>query len=206
MKRLTAVLLAITFYLGSVQPASAVSDPPLFSCQQPVGSVIAAYEEGTHGIPGDTSTHTGSDYVYKVDDAHVLQCFCPEQGQVGIQSNWWKVLQLSMEEVEYYVKRGWVYVPNGQLWGLDESPYLVKNASYECRGVGGSNGSGGSSNGSSSTNNSTNDQGGVGGAGAVLGEVLGVSVLAATGGVRTIFLLVMIAGIFAWLAYRLRKD
>lgn len=202
MKRLITVLLATVFLQWGVQPALAVSDPPLFSCQQPIGNLIAAYDQGTHGIPGDTSTYTGSDYVYKVDDDHVLQCFCPEQGQVGIQSNWWKVPHLAAEEIEYYVKRGWIFVPNGQLWGLDESAYLVKNASYECHGVGGSNGIGGSSSNNSSSNSSS-DASGVGGA---VGGVLGVSTLAATGSASSILLFVVIGSLFAVIALRLRRK
>jgi uncharacterized membrane protein YgcG len=202
MKRLVIIcLLAVLFPLNTTV-VRAVSDPPLFSCSAPVGSSIASYSSGTHGIPGDTGTYTGSDAVYRVDSDHLLQCFCPDNNTSGIQSNWWKVTGLDQEEISYFQKRGWIYIPNGSQWGLEEAPYLVKNDFYACHSNGGGNGgSGGGSSSSSSTSGSS--ESGVGG---VAGSILGVSTLAATGSARTILLFALVSLVFAYAAYRLRRE
>lgn len=210
MKKLAIICLVAVLFSLTVQTVRAVSAPPLFSCTAPVGSTVASYSVGTHGIVGDASTHTGSDAVYRVDSDHLLQCFCPDNNQSGIQSNWWKVTDLSEEDLSYFQKIGWIYVPNGALWGLDESPYLVKNDFYQCHPSDGGNGgsNGGSSNSSSSSSNgssgsSSSNDNGVGG---WVGSVLGVSSLADTGTMRAILMFLFVGGVFAWAAYRLRRD
>lgn len=204
MRRLSVLLVLGLFFQLSVQTVRAVSDPPLFTCITPIGEVIATYPSGTHGIPGDNGTYTGSDTVYRIDSDHLLQCFCPDNNQSGIQSNWWKISGLSEEDISFFRKRGWIYVPNGALWGLDEAPYLVRNEFYACQGQGGGsdNGGGGGSSSSSSGGSSSSDSGVGGGA----GSVLGVSALAETGSARTILAFLIIGGLFAFAAYKLRRQ
>lgn len=211
MKRLVIIcLIAILFPLAA-PTVKAVSDPPQFSCVSPIGVTIAAYSEGTHGIPGDAGTYTGSDTVYRVDSDHVLQCFCPDNGNNGIQSNWWKVSEASESDINYYEKRGWVYIPNGLLWGLEDSSYFVKNASYSCSSDNGTGGTGGNNNGGgSSSSNTSNSSGGSSssdnGVGGAIGSVLGASALAATGTARSIVLFTLVGLVFAWAAFRLRRE
>jgi len=224
MQKFIIIFLVAVLFTLTPQTVRAVNDRPIFSCSAPIGTIIASYSSGTHGIPGDYGTHTGSDTVYQVNTDHVLQCFCPDNGQSGIQSNWLKVSDLSQEELYYYQKLGWVYVPNGSLWGLDEASFLVKNDSYECRsseGGSGGSGSGNSgntggnnggssnsgsnssvSNGSGSNGSSTSDSG----IGGLIGNVLGITALANTGSARTILFFIVVGGFFAWAAFRLRRE
>jgi len=209
MKQLVIICLIAVLFPLTAQTVKAVSTPPQFSCSAPIGQTIASYSEGTHGIPGDSATYTGSDTVYRVDSDHVLQCFCPDNGN-GIQSNWWKVSEVSEDDINYYQKLGWVYIPNGALWGLDDSSYFVKNTSYSCSSDGGTGGTGGNNGGSgsgssssSNSNSSSNNDNGVGGA---IGSILGASALAATGSARSIVLFTLVGVIFAWAAYRLRRE
>lgn len=123
----------------------AVDSPNFTTCPNPNGSLIASYDSGTHGIVGDYSTHTGSDYVYKTSETTVTQCFCAENGVDGIQTNWWNAAELTQDEINGLEKDGWLLVPNGALWGLSQDPYLAKNLNFACGGGSG----GGSSNGSS---------------------------------------------------------
>jgi hypothetical protein len=186
---LSAVFLMLAFgFAGNVQ-AQGIADPPLFSCTHPLGSVIADYDSGVHGIPGDTRTYTGSDTVYNVDDEHVLQCFCPDNSNSGIQSNWWEVSHLSDDERDFFIRRGWVFIPNGGNWGLKNAPYLVKNDGFSCKSDGG--GSGGRSN---SSKKNSSGRGGV-------GEVLGVSSLAGTGNSATMLGSFGLSFVFGGLAY-----
>lgn len=132
-------LVSTIFFLLSAAPAFAVSDPPLFSCELPVGTLVSSYDQGVHGIPGKTKTYTGSDRVYRVDESHVLQCFCPANGGEGIQSNWWSIGELDAADRGFFERRGWVFVPTGSIWGLQDTAYLVKNDPTSC----GNNGRGG---------------------------------------------------------------
>lgn len=132
----------------SVGQVSAVEVPQFPSCTNPQGEQIASYSSGTHGVPGDTNTYTGSDHVYRLNSEQVLQCLCAESGN-GIQTNWFKVGQLSEQEQKTYEVAGYTYIPNGAAWGLEETGYVAKNSSYSCRstGTGGSVQSGSSSQG-----------------------------------------------------------
>lgn len=105
--------------------------PQFPSCSNPTGTVIASYDQGTHGIVGDTSTHTGSDKVYKINNIQTLQCFCDEN-QNGIETMWWKIDGLTIEEINTLKNLGWHYVPSGSNWGLDNLPYMAFNNNYLC--------------------------------------------------------------------------
>lgn len=185
MKTTRILFVAALSFLVSFNAAKAVNDPPLFTCGLPVGTTIAN-TTGTHGIAGDFSTHTGNDIVYNVDGAHVLQCFCPDNSIDGVQSNWWKVDSLSESDKDFFVRRGWVLIPNGSLWGLDNSPYLVKNDSYSC-----------------------GDQGGVAGASASQsgsqGSVLGASTFAGTGTEQAIVTFAVLSVLFGTAAFVIAK-
>lgn len=109
------------------------SIPTFPSCQIPQGELKAFYPQGTHGIPGSEEEYIGSDAVYFLTEETLAQCFCPIGGE-GIQTNWWKVSELSIEQIDNLIADGWIYVPNGFEWGLEEAPYLAKNETYQCAG------------------------------------------------------------------------
>lgn len=202
MKKLHIIILSLFFLQTFVKPAFALTEPPVFSCKTPVGDVIADFNEGTHGIAGDSATYTGSDKVYRIDNDHVLQCFCPTDSNEGIQSNWAKLADTSESSISYFQKLGWSYVPNGLAWGLDDAAYIVKNEYYGCHGDAGSatpSDSNSSSNSSSGSVAGTND-GDLGG-----GQVLG-SVLAATGNDRLILFYSILGMLFGYAAYRFARD
>ncbi len=172
-----------------------VTTPSFPSCSNPEGSVVATYNSGVHGIPGDLTTHTGKDTVYNLSADTLTQCFCSENAD-GIQTNWWKVSSLDFDEVEYLQNLGWIYIPNGADWGLKEAPYMAFNQSFSCKNNGDKkvnivrNRNG---------NNDDHNEGGIGGIGEVLGastigEVLG---LASTGDSAAIAFLISTGSITA---------
>lgn len=115
----------------------AVTAPTFPSCINPQGTLKVQYSDGTHGVPGDTNTYTGADSVYKLTDNTLIQCLCPKNGN-GIQTNWWKVSTLSQADIDSLKNDGWIFVPNGSVWGLDNAPYVAKNLKYTCiGGIGG---------------------------------------------------------------------
>lgn len=160
MKNRILILILFTIFglFFSGKQTLAVETPNFESCLNPQGTIKVSYNEGVHGIAGDTSQYNGSDTVYQLDSGNLTQCLCTADGQ-GIQTNWWKVSSLSAEEKQTLINSGWIYVPNGALWGLEETSYFVKNSNYTC--------------------SSTGTGGAVLGASASIGEVLG---LASTGG------------------------
>ncbi len=109
-----------------------VSTPTFPICTNPQGVIKVSYSEGVHGIPGDSKTYTGEDTVYTLTNDTLTQCFCSDDDEKGIQTNWWRASSLSSEEIDYLRNLGWVYIPNGANWGLSESPYMAKNTIYSC--------------------------------------------------------------------------
>lgn len=174
-----ATIVAILIFLLSVSHAYATVTPSFPSCLNPQGSVKVEYASGVHGVVGKPGVeYTGRDVVYSLSEDTLMQCLCPSNGQ-GIQTNWWKVSNLTDPEIQSYIYAGWQYVSNGAAWGLESAPYLAKNAEYSCiggMGGGGSAGVGGGPGTSSSSNGSSNSN--------PIGSVLG---LASTGNLALIY-------------------
>ena len=132
------LLTLFALFFGS-KHALALETPNFPSCSNPQGTVKVSYNEGAHGIVGDSASYTGKDTVYQLDSGNLQQCFCSVNGQ-GIQTNWWRDSSLTSEERQILINSGWNYVPNGALWGLEGTPYFAKNSNYSCgsgEGVGG---------------------------------------------------------------------
>jgi len=125
----SSIILLSEITAGSV---SAVNIPEFPSCNNPPESVRAYHQDGLHGVVGNVSEYRGKDSVYNVNGGHFLQCLCTEDGE-GIQTNWWKISSLSDTEVQVLKNQGWYYIVDGQLWGLDNAPYMAKNNEYACR-------------------------------------------------------------------------
>ena len=179
LKIITASLCLLVF---SFKPAFAQTDlqvsPPQAICITPTGARIVTYLDGTHGIAGDLATFTGKDEVFALGNDDALQCFCATDGS-GVDTIWWS--SFPQDKVDELTASGWIFVPNGSLWGLAAKPYLAKNTNYTCS-TDTKTGTGGTS---------SNDS----------GQVLG-STLAATGGKGTLLGLIyasvalFLAGIF----------
>lgn len=181
-----------------VTPARAEVTPPEFpSCVNPQGKVTANYSSGTHAVPGVVSSYQGSDTVYAVSDAVVIQCLCTTNGE-GIQTNWWKFAGLTAEQIETYKTQGWVFVPDGSEWGLDPDPYLAKNSDFSCRSIGGGGGEG-SSGGGGSSNGGGGSLGGI----SSIGQILA---LATTGNILTIYGLLLLGILSITFGYLLKRG
>ncbi len=196
---LSILILSATLILnkGAFAIEQDVTEPtiPTFpSCQIPQGELKAFYPNGTHGIPGSSSEYTGSDAVYFLTEETLAQCFCPVGGE-GIQTNWWKVSELTIEQIESLVADGWIYVPNGAEWGLDEAPYLAKNETYVCAGgIGGPREPDDDDDDDDDDDNDDKDDDDKDEESKEQeGSVLGGAVLAATGNTRTIALYLALA-------------
>lgn len=161
--QITALILFTIFGLLFVNPALAIDIPDFPACSNPEGTLKVTYSSGTHGIVGDSAEYNGSDSVYQLDNDNLIQCFCSTDGE-GIQTNWWKASSLTSAEQQTLLNSGWNLVPNGSLWGLEQTAYYAKNSSFACNGE-------------------------VDGAGGIGGEVLG---LASTGGNFLPFILALI--------------
>lgn len=198
MKKIIGLITIIIGLYATTSTASAYSVPSFPSCQNPQGDLKVRYDTGTHGIPGRNESFTGSDAVFYVSNITLAQCFCPDNGNTGIQTNWWKVPSLEEGMVDSLQKDGWIYIPDGSLWGLDATNYFAKNNEYSCRPTGGGNG----------PSNSTSNNGGVGG-GTVQAATTAVMGLATTGnsalmvGILLLGVFLLIAGI---LVYKVKSS
>lgn len=154
MKKITISLILVTLVFISLGKTAFATDAPSFpSCLNPQGTLKVKYDNGTHGIVGDTGTYNGRDEVYSVSDNTLVQCFCPDNGD-AIQTNWWKTDDFSVDEIKKYQSLGWKFVPNGEQWGLSDSQYMAWNFTYSCH-----NSSNNSNNSNSSSNSNSNELG-----------------------------------------------
>ena len=191
-----ATIVSFFLFLIFLVPLSlaAVTPPEFPSCVNPQGTVRVSYSSGTHGVPGVTTSYQGSDTVYNISENALAQCLCTIDGE-GIQTNWWKVPQLSSDEIENFKTQGWIFVPDGSVWGLDQAAYLAKNSNFTCRLTGG----GESSSNSSSNSNNGSSVGGV----SSIGDILG---LAATGNIRVIYGLFFTGLLSLMMGYLLKQK
>lgn len=133
MKKIATLFLSLLAVSLSATTASAVTTPSFPACTNPQGPLKVAYDAGVHGIVGSTAEYRGSDKVFTVSDTQYMQCFCPDTGSEGIQTNWLNVAKYSSTDIQVLKNEGWVYIPNGGLWGLTNDPYVAKNTTYACR-------------------------------------------------------------------------
>lgn len=126
------ISLVLSFVVsGNLSKVFAVEVPNFPVCANPQGDVIASYDNGIHGVPGDTTQYTGKDTVYSVNENQLIQCLCTDNG-AGIQTNWWKVSSLTEDQTDILRSEGWILIPNGSAWGLASSKYLAKNINFSC--------------------------------------------------------------------------
>lgn len=134
MTRCQAILsafLILAFNFIFIRYAHAIDAPSFPTCAAAVGTLKVYYANGTHGIPGDTTTHTGSDTVISYTNNQLIQCFCDERGS-GIKTNWWKTGSLTDGERAQLLADGWNYIPDGSAWGLENTTYFAKNSPMSC--------------------------------------------------------------------------
>lgn len=174
LRKLLVTATALSFAVLFPVKVMAVSTPNFPLCVNPSGTVKTSYSSGVHGIVGDSSTHTGSDTVYEINQNQLTQCFCAEDG-TGIQTNWLKVGTISESTRKMYEADGWIYVPYGSAWGLEDTGYVAKNVHYTCKES--STNSSSSSNGTSQGISVSNDS----------GSSVDVFSLASTGNSKTVY-------------------
>jgi len=184
MKAIGYIIIVITLFI-SAATSYAYTIPQFPSCTAPQGNIKVYYDTGVHGIPGKSETFKGSDTVYVVSDSTLMQCFCPENGNTGIQTNWWKISTLEEGMVKSLTDQGWIYIPDGSLWGLEAVNYFAKNSEYTCR----------ASSGGGESNSSSSSQEGIGGEASVPAAATAVLGLATTGNSALMAGLVLV-GIF----------
>lgn len=131
-KKLTALSLgmfSLTLFAGAgpVQAGYNKNDykqPSFSQCPKPGGSLIAGYDQGEHEIVG-LGRKTGGDYVYKIADGMYVQCYFPNDGSEGIQTNW-----VHEKYVTNYRFDSWYKIEAGSGWGLPAGTYYAKNSRF----------------------------------------------------------------------------
>lgn len=128
-KSIALTAITASLFVSAASPVYANSVPEFGSCVNPQWSKTQENHGSNHGVV-NVGTFSGVDSIY-ASGGNALQCLCTDTGE-GYQTNWLKASDYSHEQIESLKAQGWIYVPEGQDWGLEKGPYLAKNASYTC--------------------------------------------------------------------------
>ena len=133
-KAIALTAITASLFVGAVSPVYANNVPEFGSCVNPQWSqtqvnTLTDPNGPKHGVVG-VASFIGTDTIYK-SGSNAMQCLCTDTGE-GYQTNWLKASYYSHDQIESMKAQGWIYVPEGQDWGLEKGPYLAKNASYTC--------------------------------------------------------------------------
>lgn len=131
-KILFTISLLSLWTLFSAHGVFAITPPSFPSCTNPQGTTIASYDNGVHGIPGNPAEFRGNDKVYQVTDNTLIQCLCTDNGD-GTQTNWWKFSSMNEAEITQLKNLGWIFIPTGAAWGLEDTPYMAFNTTFSCK-------------------------------------------------------------------------
>lgn len=126
-KVILSTTAGLALFLGSAAQAQATVN--FGSCLNPQWTKTQENVGSAHGVIG-IGSFAGTDSIY-ASNGNVMQCLCTENGK-GYQTNWLKASHKSAGEIESLKSQGWMYVPYGEDWGLEKSPYLAKNIEYSC--------------------------------------------------------------------------
>jgi hypothetical protein len=94
--------------------------------------IVACYESGTHGIVGQSETHTGADYVKKLGNFNLFQFFCGTSPSEGLhrEVSLWKLAR------DKQCPSGWILLEKPfPAWGdylKPEADYCVKTITLPC--------------------------------------------------------------------------
>lgn len=128
-KLLSMSAIAATLYMSAALPVYANAVPDFGTCVNPQWSQTQVNTGSNHGVI-NVGSFAGTDTIYQ-SNGNVLQCLCTDSGE-GYQTNWLKVSDYSNAQIDELKAQGWMYVPYGKDWGLDNAPYLAKNETYTC--------------------------------------------------------------------------
>jgi hypothetical protein len=127
---------ALPFFISSSIDAT-IAPPTYQKCEEalliPTNNFVN-YGLADYGVPGK-GVIRGVDKVLFFGDKQQLQCFCPQTGNIGTQSDWWNASKLSNEEIQTFKNQGWMYLLPGKDGNVYKIPYLVRNRDYQCKGT-----------------------------------------------------------------------
>ncbi len=127
----TALLIASLALASSVKAVSTLEERSEFSFPSCSEKLLSGqgdkvhYDKGNlHQIIGADGKQSGSDDVYTLEQGY-LQCFCPDAGFDGTQTNWLRT--------ETNPGSPWNFFPiNGLQWDLGDYTYAAYNISFSC--------------------------------------------------------------------------
>jgi hypothetical protein len=131
------VIFSICFFLSAKSysvSANITTQPQFPSCEIKTEAGDWVHSNlGFHHIPGQEATIEGSDDVYFLEGGNFLQCLCPVSSTQGTQTNWWRVGDLSQDQINDMTSQGW-FLEDGGGWNLLHEAYLAKNQGFTCQG------------------------------------------------------------------------
>lgn len=128
-KNVLVTATSVALFLATASVANANAVPDFGSCLNPQWSKTQENTGSNHGVVG-LGSFAGVDSIYR-NGGNVLQCLCTDDGK-GYQTNWLKADNMSDSQKSELKSQGWMYVPYGKDWGLDDTPYMAKNIEYTC--------------------------------------------------------------------------
>lgn len=117
---------------GVLSPTSSPALHDFPTCPNISASILANYTTGMHAIVGMSSNQPGADEVFDIGRNNATQCFCPQRGTTGIQTNWLATKNISETDKLDLLANGWSLISKGEDWGLSPQEYVAKNFPFIC--------------------------------------------------------------------------
>lgn len=137
MKKMFVLVFLAGLFLVAAKPTKAVVQFDhccKVDCQKlnKNPKIVACYESGTHGIVGQSETHTGADFVKKLSSGNLFQFFCGTSPSEGLhrEISLWKFAR------DKKCPKGWILLEDPfPEWGDYLKPgadYCVKTITLPC--------------------------------------------------------------------------
>lgn len=99
-------------------------------CPDVDGTVKVYYPVGWHAIVGMSQNQYGADKVWNIGNNNFVQCYFPQTGHTGIQTDWMAAVGFAQSKINQFIADGWTLIKNGFDWGLPVKLYLAKNKPF----------------------------------------------------------------------------
>lgn len=133
------LLLLVAFFpfTASAQSEGRSVTPPVFpKCETKLQNGNGDFSHiglGTKDV-ANRGFVEGSHDIYSIGSGSFLQCACPKDSALGIESDFWGIdgLPLGQVDLDVYKRAGWTQEETGVSYGIGNRPFLIYQREFSC--------------------------------------------------------------------------